>query len=221
MSKNNHGIDGDNHGSNNHGSGRHANDAASQQGELDFSPYIRWMIRRDLAAVLAIEGQSFSLPWSGEDFIRCLRQRNCIGMVAEDGRNSTLGFMIYELHKHRLRVVNFAVGEGYRGQGIGRAMIGKLIGKLSDRRHTISLEVGEWNLAAHLFFASQGFRATSVQRDFYDNSPDEAYRFEYRVHGWPVSTAAGPEAAGESEIKPAFRQVLTRHNRIARFLKQD
>jgi ribosomal-protein-alanine N-acetyltransferase len=109
-------------------------------------------------------------------------------------------------------------------------MIGKLIGKLSDRRHTISLEVGEWNLAAHLFFASQGFRATSVQRDFYDNSPDEAYRFEYRVHGWPVSTAAGPEAAGdagveleagESEIKPAFRQVLTRHNRIARFLKQD
>ena len=28
-------------------------------------------------------GNSFEFPWSEEDFIRCLRQRNCIGMVAE------------------------------------------------------------------------------------------------------------------------------------------
>ncbi len=70
--------------------------------------HIRWMIRRDMAEVLQIERESFEFPWVDEDFIRCLRQRNCIGMVAEhEGR--VVGFMIYELHRTRIHVLNFAV----------------------------------------------------------------------------------------------------------------
>ena len=45
--------------------------------------HIRWMIRRDMPEVLDIENRSFEFSWTEEDFIRCLRQRNCIGMVAE------------------------------------------------------------------------------------------------------------------------------------------
>ena len=44
---------------------------------------IRWMIRRDMPEVLDIEQQSFEFAWTEEDFLCCLRQRNCIGMVAE------------------------------------------------------------------------------------------------------------------------------------------
>jgi len=48
---------------------------------------IRWMIRRDMAEVLRIERESFEYHWTEEDFLCCLRQRNCIGMVAEaDGQ---------------------------------------------------------------------------------------------------------------------------------------
>ncbi len=62
--------------------------------------HVRWMIRRDMSDVLAIESESFEFPWSEEEFVRCLRQRNCIGMVAElDDR--IVGYMIYELHKNR------------------------------------------------------------------------------------------------------------------------
>ncbi|MDA8746115.1 ribosomal-protein-alanine N-acetyltransferase RimI, partial [Rubripirellula amarantea] len=57
--------------------------------------HIRWMIRRDMPAVLAIENKSFEFSWTEEDFIRCLRQRNCIGMVAEEN-DQVVGFMIYE-----------------------------------------------------------------------------------------------------------------------------
>ena len=45
--------------------------------------HIRWMIRRDMPEVLDVERSSFEFPWAEDDFIRCLRQRNCIGMVAE------------------------------------------------------------------------------------------------------------------------------------------
>ncbi len=142
--------------------------------------HIRWMIRRDMPAVLAIESESFEFSWTEDDFIRCLRQRNCIGMVAEqDGR--VVGFMIYELHKNRLHILNFAVAAESRRQGVGRVMVGKLLGKLThERRNRVMLEVRETNLEAQLFFKQLGFRAVSVLRDFYDDSVEDAYLMQFR-----------------------------------------
>ncbi len=57
------------------------------------------MIRRDMPEVMRTERASFEYSWTEDDFLRCLRQRNCIGMVAEHG-DSIIGFMIYELHKN-------------------------------------------------------------------------------------------------------------------------
>ena len=142
--------------------------------------HIRWMIRRDMAEVLDIERTSFEFPWFEEDFIRCLRQRNCIGMVAEHGER-VVGFMIYELHKTRLHILNFAVAKGVRRQNVGRQMVDKLISKLSSQRRTrISLEVRETNLPAQLFFKAAGFRATTVLRAYYDDSPEDAYLMQFR-----------------------------------------
>lgn len=142
--------------------------------------HIRWMIRRDMPAVLAIESQSFEFSWNEDDFIRCLRQRNCIGMVAERD-DQVVGFMIYELHKNRLHILNFAVSKEIRRQGIGKSMVGKLLSKLShERRNRIMLEVRETNLDAQLFFQGLGFRAISVLRDFYDDTVEDAYLMQYR-----------------------------------------
>jgi ribosomal-protein-alanine N-acetyltransferase len=138
------------------------------------------MIRRDMPAVLAIESQSFEFSWTEDDFIRCLRQRNCIGMVAEQD-DQVVGFMIYELHKNRLHILNFAVASENRRQGVGKAMVGKLLSKLShERRNRIMLEVRETNLDAQLFFKQIGFRAVSVLRDFYDDSDEDAYLMQFR-----------------------------------------
>jgi ribosomal-protein-alanine N-acetyltransferase len=152
----------------------------SQTSQSTACVHIRWMIRRDMPAVLAIENQSFEFSWTEDDFIRCLRQRNCIGMVAEQD-DKVVGFMIYELHKNRLHVLNFAVGVESRRQGVGNAMVSKLLSKLShERRNRIMLEVRETNLDAQLFFKNLGFRAISVLRDFYDDSVEDAYLMQYR-----------------------------------------
>lgn len=144
--------------------------------------HIRWMIRRDMLEVLEIEGESFEFPWLEEDFIRQLRQRNCIGMVAEH-EDRVVGFMVYELNKTRLHVLNFAVAADYRHMGVGSQMIAKLIGKLSAQRRTrIVLEVRETNLPAQLFFRASGFRAVSVLRDYYEDTPEDAYLMQYRYH---------------------------------------
>lgn len=153
-------------------------------------PHVRWMIRRDMPEVLEIEHASFGFPWSEDDFMRCLRQRNYIGMVAEFGEK-VAGFMVYEPHKTRLALLDFAVAPGFRRRGVGAALVRKLTGKLfAGRREKILLYVRDSNLAAQLFFRSVGFRATSVHHGFYDETDEDAYLFEYRIpNPEPVAAA--------------------------------
>ncbi|MBV8312165.1 MAG: ribosomal protein S18-alanine N-acetyltransferase [Planctomycetaceae bacterium] len=143
--------------------------------------HIRWMIRRDMPEVLAIEHASFEYPWCEEEFLRILRQRNCIGMVAELGER-IVGFMIYELHRNKIHVLDFAVHPELRRHGVGRQMVSKLAGKLSSqRRNRIALFVRETNLPAQFFFRVVGFRATEVVREHYQDTGEDAYSMFYHL----------------------------------------
>jgi ribosomal-protein-alanine N-acetyltransferase len=143
--------------------------------------HIRWMIRRDMPEVLAIEHASFEYPWCEEEFLRVLRQRNCIGMVAECGER-IVGFMIYELHRNRIHVLDFATHPEFRRHGVGRQMVTKLVGKLStQRRNRIVLCVRETNLPAQLFFRVVGFRAMEVIREHFQDTGEDAYGMLYHL----------------------------------------
>lgn len=164
---------------------------------------IRWLIRRDMAEVLRIEQASFGTAWSDEDFLCCLRQRNCIGMVAEH-EHRILGFMIYELHKSRLNILNFAVAPEVRRHEIGSQMVLRLVDKLSQqRRSEIILEVRESNLDAQLFFKKQGFKAVCVLRRHFDDTEEDAYIMQFRLNA----------AAEEAAFSP--------HNRISEISESD
>src|SRR5262249_45508209 len=153
---------------------------AGQTNKEQVRVHIRWMIRRDMPEVLQTEQESFEYAWTEEDFLRCLRQRNCIGMVAEQGEK-VVGFMIYELHKAKLHILNFAVHPGCRRLGVGAQMLQKLISKLSSHRRTrITLEVRETHLGAQLFFTQQTFRAVRELRNYYEDSGEDAFLMQYR-----------------------------------------
>lgn len=172
---------------------------AQKASKNELRVHIRSMMRRDMPEILDIESASFEFPWSEEDFVRCLRQRNCIRMVAEHG-DRVVGFMIYELHKTRLHILNFAVHPDFRGQRIGLRMVNKLVSKLSHQRRTrILLEVRERNLPTQMFFRSLKFRAISVLHDFYEDTVEDAYLMEYRY-------------------QPTLGEVLQPINRITRFV---
>lgn len=161
--------------------------------------HIRWMIRRDMPEVMRIENISFEFPWSEEEFIRSLRQRGCIGMVAEHDER-VVGFMIYELHRDRLHIVNFAVHPEFRHRGVGTALVRKLAGKLSEqRRNHILLEIRETNLVAQLFFRFCGFKAgsDSVLHNFYEDSSEDAYLMRLFCRFIPVHILP-PELPKES-----------------------
>ena len=155
----------------------HAHSSAKTQTPV----HIRWMIRRDMPEVLDIENGSFEFPWSEEDFIRCLRQRNCIGMVAEHDER-VVGFMIYELHKNRLHILNFAVHEQLRRRGVGSAD-GRQAGRQAlapapqpDHAGSARDEPGRPAVLPR----PRASGRCRVLRDFYEDTTEDAYLMQYR-----------------------------------------
>lgn len=139
---------------------------------------IRWMIRRDMAEVLAIEQANVGPPWDEQDFLNALRQRNSIGMVAELNQR-VVGFMIYELSRPQIEVLNFAVHPEFRRLGIGERMVAKLHGKLHTtapaKRKRLVFHVRESNLGGQQFLAACGLRAELVRGHY---KREDGYRFE-------------------------------------------
>lgn len=171
---------------------------------------VRWHIRRDMPEILEIENASFEFAWTEEDFLCCLRQRNCIGMVAERD-HEVMGFMVYELLKSRLRILNFAVRPDCRRHSVGQQMMQRLVDKLfQQRRDEIVLHVRETNLAAQLFFRGRGFRAVSVVRGHYDDTTEDAYYMQFRLDA--VEQVLSPFFSHNNRITPYIP-----HNRISQY----
>ena len=140
--------------------------------------YIRWMIRRDMAEVVDIEHRAFPYPWTEEDFIKALRERNVIGQVAEV-EDKVVGYMIYELRKGRIQLLNLAVDIDYRRQGIGTQLLNMHVKRnreaKNQHKRKIVTAVCEMNLDAQKWLASRGFRALCILREYWRGSDRDAY----------------------------------------------
>lgn len=157
---------------------------------------VRFLIPRDMPDVLEIERASFDRPWNEDDFRCGMRQRNCIGLVAER-HGEIVGFMIYELQKAKLVLLNLAVAPNARLQWVGHRLVRRLQDKVSQqRRKAIEVTVSDDNLDAHLFLRSQGFKAVAIERGYYEDGED-AYVFRFEVQT-PV-TAGGRDAVSDEE----------------------
>jgi len=145
--------------------------------------FVRWMIARDMPAVLRIEREAFEYPWSEDDFAHCMLRRSTIGMVAESEAETVVAYLLYELHGKQIDLLNLAVAAPLRRHGIGSQLVAQVLPKLSrGRRSRLVVHVRERNLAAQLFFRSQGFLATDVLRGYYqetalyEGAAEDAYR---------------------------------------------
>jgi ribosomal-protein-alanine N-acetyltransferase len=131
--------------------------------------HIRWTIGRDLPETLAIEEAARQWDaWSDDEFCRRLRERNCVGMVAErcPGDGAILGFMLYRLYAGHICLDNLAVHPDHRRRGVGTEMVRKLLGKLSAGRRTfLRVDVPEEDVGAQLFFRALGLPAVGVEGD--------------------------------------------------------
>lgn len=141
---------------------------------------VRQIRRDDIAVIEEIERNSFEFAWTIREFQQVLGTPSCDGAVAVlNGR--IVAYIIIERGRGYVDILNLAVVEEFRRIGVGTALIEKTIETITPFAHSIDLTVRERNVEAQQFFRSQGFRATAILRNFYDNMPEDAYIMERKL----------------------------------------
>jgi len=140
---------------------------------------VRWMIRRDLPAVLEMEAIEYGEDATTEaEFLQLLSSRSCIAVVAEVA-DRVVGYAVYELERGALVMIAFLVHPNFRRQGVGRQILDHIRRKLSaQRRASLWVHVRERNLGAQLFLRAAGLRCVRVDR----HSDADTYVFLARAN---------------------------------------
>ena len=143
--------------------------------------HVRWMIRRDLPEVMAVEEDCFEHPWTLEQMQSCLAMRNHTALVVEHG-DRVIGFAIYGRLSTHFELVSIAVTKAYRRKRVGTLLYRKILHSLCklglDR---LVVMVREGNLPAQLFFKFGQMKAEQVIRNYYADSAESAYQFALTV----------------------------------------
>lgn len=139
----------------------------------------RWAIARDLPKMAAIDALCFPDPWSAEDFRLTLHQKNVVGLVMHPltEYDNPIGYILYELNRAVVTILNLAVHPSHRRQGIAGSVIRKL--QTRPRYKPIEAFVHEENLDAQLFFKACGFVAVDVWQHYYEDDGRDAYQFTW------------------------------------------
>ena len=126
----------------------------------------RRMTVRDLDAVMAVEIQAYSFPWSRGNFIDSL----AAGYLAELllSAEGLVGYFVAMPGVDELHLLNLTVAPDWQGQGHGRALLAAMQDHARTRElPTLLLEVRESNLRALELYRGQGFAEVGRRRGYY------------------------------------------------------
>lgn len=146
---------------------------------------IRKAAAADLPAVLAIEREQFSHPWSAEHFAAELDNRVASFYLAESRENSLAnGFLIFWRLGDDLELHKIAVAGACQRRGIGTCLLDFFIRKArSWHCRQALLEVRASNAAAIRLYEKYAFRCVGRRRDYYSSPVEDALVFQRLLAG--------------------------------------
>lgn len=132
------------------------------------------MTENDLDAIMAIEAQCFTLPWSRASYEGELSNKFSTYLVIDiEGDIAAYGgvWTVFE----EGRITNIAVAPAYRGRGLGEALLNALEQEVRRRKGTLLLlEVRASNAAAIRLYQKLGFIQTGVRPQYYSDNNEDA-----------------------------------------------
>jgi ribosomal-protein-alanine N-acetyltransferase len=137
--------------------------------------FVRLTDPADLDAVLAIDRESFSHPWTRQMYEEDMRQPHSWIWTARRPDGATVGYCAAWIVLGELHINNVAVGGAWRGRGIGVALVEHTIAVAANLGASAALlEVRRANRDARRLYARLGFVEQAVRKAYYDDPPDDA-----------------------------------------------
>ncbi len=142
---------------------------------------IRTLRFEDVEALAAIEAESFTMPWSKQDFEDLLKRDYCYYLVAlADGE--VAGCCGYTKSFEEGNIDNVVVAPKYRGLGIAQRMLQELIDRgVRAGVEAFTLEVRVSNEAAIHVYEKLGFVSEGIRPRFYEKPVEDANIMWLRV----------------------------------------
>ena len=137
---------------------------------------VRKMLLEDIDAVMIVDRDSFSIPWSRESFFLEVESRLSSYVVVEEDSGQIIGYGGFYLIIDQVEITNIAVLGKYRGQGIGKSILEALI-KLAivGGGKVVNLEVRASNEAAKAMYFSYGFNLVGSRKGYYQLPSEDAF----------------------------------------------
>lgn len=128
--------------------------------------------------VVEIERESFSLPWSKEAFLESFSYEHAMFLAAVDYEcpgSRVAGYIGMYKALNEGDITNIAVSPGYRGKGVGFALMNELKRLAVEKNiDNLILEVRESNNAAIRLYEKAGFRPAGIRKNFYEKPAENA-----------------------------------------------
>lgn len=135
---------------------------------------VRKMTAQDLDDVMAIEQESFSLPWSKQSYLGELSNNFATYLIC-DRQGVIAGYVGIWVVFEEAHITNVAVRKLCRGQGTGR-MLMEEAEKIARQKKAlrILLEVRPSNQSALTLYKSMGYEETGRRRGYYSDNGEDA-----------------------------------------------
>ncbi len=135
---------------------------------------VREATAADLDAVLAIERDSFSDPWSAASFAGLVDDPRIVFAVAEDA-DAVIGYVVAWVVVDEAEIANLAVVPASRRSGAGAMLLDVALEFVVARgAATVFLEVRASNVAARALYRSRGFEEISRRKNYYQRPLEDA-----------------------------------------------
>lgn len=127
---------------------------------------LRHMTPEDINAVVAIEQQVQSHPWTRTQFMDSVRQHHCTVAVDEQ-THQVMGFCILQPVLDEANLLLMAVAPQAQGRGLGYALLTYAIDGLGEKCTQIFLEVRQSNQAAIALYQKADFHQIDIRKNYY------------------------------------------------------
>lgn len=127
---------------------------------------VRGMRAEDLATVSAMENLSYDFPWSVGIFSDCVKAGHPCWVLCVDAEIA--GYGILSMGAGEAHVLNLCIGPNYRGRGLGRHLLGRLLDIARwNGAELVFLEVRPSNPLAKALYESVGFSEIGRRPRYY------------------------------------------------------
>jgi [ribosomal protein S18]-alanine N-acetyltransferase len=146
------------------------------------APQLRDMSWDDIDAVLNIEQQVHSHPWTRGMFNDSLAHGYICKIYALE--NEIVGYAVLMPALDEVHLLDIGIAQAYQRKGLGGNLL-NIIKELSiyHKFLRVILEVRRSNLAANALYRKAGFQDIGVRRDYYpaENGREDALVMEYKL----------------------------------------